>query len=262
MRYLLCATPRSGSGYLCELLSATKVAGYPAEYIGDYKPTDMETWYEVENTLSYNGVFGWKTMLWSLSHLDELCQHEHCTIAELLRHLYGTDRFIYLTRRDKVAQAVSFLRYQREGRASSLDAPSPLTEYCYSDAWLDFMITTLGVIESQWERLFTQIGCEPLRIAYEEFDAEDEREGLVLRILAHLGVGKPSPLFSVPLQRRRIRDNLNAVWHARFMEGFPKDYAKWTEFINTLHRLPRVAGPGGYNQDKGIYSDAGGADYV
>ena len=262
MRYLICAMPRSGSGYLCELLSATQVAGKPQEYIGDYKPVCMETWHEIEATLSVNGVFGWKTMSWSLAHLDEMLETECCTLAELLRELFD-GRIVYLTRRDKVAQAVSFLRFQREGRASSLDAPSPLTDYCYSDAWLDFMITTLGYLESQWERLFAEIGCEPFRIAYEEFDAEDKREGLVARILSFLGVSEPEPLFTGELRRRRIRDGLNAVWHDRYMAGFPfETYAEWTEFINTFHRIPRVAGPSKYQRDTGIYTDAGGADYV
>src|SRR6476660_7881628 len=37
--YLVCATPRSGSTLLCELLSATGVAGRPQEYFEDLQAT-------------------------------------------------------------------------------------------------------------------------------------------------------------------------------------------------------------------------------
>jgi LPS sulfotransferase NodH len=32
LSYLVCATPRTGSNFLCEVLSSTGVAGYPGEY--------------------------------------------------------------------------------------------------------------------------------------------------------------------------------------------------------------------------------------
>src|SRR3954471_2058841 len=39
--YLVCATPRSGSTLLCELLAATGVAGRPQEYFEDLCATGM-----------------------------------------------------------------------------------------------------------------------------------------------------------------------------------------------------------------------------
>ena len=201
----------------------------------------------MEAELSVDGVFGWKSMHWSLVHLKGLLASESVDLPGLLRNLFG-EKFIYLTRRHKVKQAVSFLRYQRDGRASSLDTPHPLTDYCYSDAWLDFMITTLGVVESRWEDLFRGIGVEPLRISYEEFDDVHHRDALVRRVLDFLELDVPTPLFSKPLHRRRIRDGLNAEWRERYMDGFfLHDYARWTEFINTFHRQERQAGGGGYN---------------
>src|SRR4051794_11021098 len=39
--YLVCATPRSGSTLLCELLTSTGVAGRPAEYFEELRATSL-----------------------------------------------------------------------------------------------------------------------------------------------------------------------------------------------------------------------------
>src|SRR5215210_6559319 len=41
MSYLVCATPRSGSTLLCELLASTGIAGRPAEYFEDLRATGL-----------------------------------------------------------------------------------------------------------------------------------------------------------------------------------------------------------------------------
>src|SRR5215212_4925645 len=41
MAYLVCATPRSGSTLLCELLGSSGVAGTPAEYFEDLRATSL-----------------------------------------------------------------------------------------------------------------------------------------------------------------------------------------------------------------------------
>src|SRR5437016_3066195 len=70
--YLICSTPRSGSNFLCEVLRATGVAGFPDEYFWN-PPYWRERW-DVGDFPSYfrrllregtspNGVFGSK-MMW------------------------------------------------------------------------------------------------------------------------------------------------------------------------------------------------------
>jgi LPS sulfotransferase NodH len=145
--YLVCATQRSGSTLLCELLKGTDVAGVPDEYFEVLRatglprqareyfeapqvahvadalpplerghletPGDFEGWfsYVVQRGTTANGVFGAK-MMWN--YLDDF----RARIAELpgLGGLRFTDaldavfpdlRIIFVRRRDKLAQAVS-----------------------------------------------------------------------------------------------------------------------------------------------------------
>ena len=137
---LVCATPRSGSTLLCALLDGTGVAGRPQEFferlahsglprqpreyferVEDPKllellaPTDPGTpdpgdpipQALAEGTTD-NGVFAAKLM-WT--HLLDLAERlGRPADAALLREHFPDPRYVHVTRRDKIAQAVSLWR--------------------------------------------------------------------------------------------------------------------------------------------------------
>jgi trehalose 2-sulfotransferase len=145
--YLVCATQRSGSTLLCELLRATDVAGVPDEYFERLRgtglarqprqyfedpsvqdiaerltptvpgrpeqPGEFELWfrYVLQRGTTPNGVFGAK-MMWN--YLDEfkLRMAEFPGLGDLsfnerLDAVFPRLKIIFIRRRDKVAQAVS-----------------------------------------------------------------------------------------------------------------------------------------------------------
>jgi LPS sulfotransferase NodH len=145
--YLVCATQRSGSTLLCELLRATDVAGVPDEYferlcdtglarqprqyfedpsvlhIADRlpptapgrseEPGEFEHWfrYVLQRGTTLNGVFGAK-MMWN--YLDdfkvrvgELPGLGDLSFNQRLDAIFPGLKIIFMRRRDKVAQAVS-----------------------------------------------------------------------------------------------------------------------------------------------------------
>jgi trehalose 2-sulfotransferase len=145
--YLVCATQRSGSTLLCELLRATGVAGVPDEYFERLRPTglarqprqyfenpsvqdiaerlpptvpghperpaEFASWfhYVLQRGTTLNGVFGAK-MMWNYLddfklRLAELPGLEDLTFNERLEAVFPRLRIIFMRRRDKVAQAVS-----------------------------------------------------------------------------------------------------------------------------------------------------------
>jgi LPS sulfotransferase NodH len=148
--YLVCATQRSGSTLLCELLKGTDVAGVPDEYFESLRATGMprqpRQYFEVpscahiaENLapldvgrperpgefagwFAYvlgrgtgrNGVFGAK-MMWNYfddfrARVAELPGLEDLTFNQALDEVFPNLRLIFVRRRDKVAQAVSLWR--------------------------------------------------------------------------------------------------------------------------------------------------------
>ncbi len=101
--YAIVSTPRSGSTALCEALATTQMAGFPTEHLR--APTLFLTKYCKFNPLRYlqlsmtyqttkNEVFGTKL----ISHFLEGYQESLS---------FDNFKFIYLIRRDKIAQAVS-----------------------------------------------------------------------------------------------------------------------------------------------------------
>lgn len=145
--YLVCATQRSGSTLLCELLRATDVAGVPDEYFERLRktglprqprqyfedpsvediaerlapsvpgrperPGEFEAWfrYVLQRGTSPNGVFGAK-MMWNYledfkARMAELPGLEDLSFNERLGAVFPRLKIIFMRRRDKVAQAVS-----------------------------------------------------------------------------------------------------------------------------------------------------------
>jgi trehalose 2-sulfotransferase len=145
--YLVCATQRSGSTLLCELLRATDVAGVPDEYFERLRetglarqprqyfedpsvqdiaerltptvpghperPGEFESWfrYVLQRGTTLNGVFGAK-MMWN--YLDEfklrmaeLPGLGNLSFNERLDAVFPRLKIVFMRRRDKVAQAVS-----------------------------------------------------------------------------------------------------------------------------------------------------------
>ena len=145
--YLICATQRSGSTLSCELLRATDVAGVPDEYFEGLRETglprqprqyfedpsvrdiaerltpmepgrpeqagEFEQWfrYVLQRGTTFNGVFGSK-MMWN--YLDdfklrmaELPGLDDLLFNEQLKAVFPRLKIIFISRRDKVAQAVS-----------------------------------------------------------------------------------------------------------------------------------------------------------
>jgi LPS sulfotransferase NodH len=150
--YLLATTPRSGSHFLADLIFQTGGAGCPHEYLN---PLHLKAWCELLGTdgdtetlqairakrTAATGVFGLK------SHWPHF--------AKVRARLPGDMTFkhvIYLTRRNKIAQAVS-LEIARQTKAW-ISYHTPSSEPAYS---LEAIRTALEMIEAQeaeWERYF------------------------------------------------------------------------------------------------------------
>jgi LPS sulfotransferase NodH len=245
--YLVCATPRSGSTLLCRSLAATGVAGKPEEYFerlrhsglprepreyfdgaddsllallpesrtGDPAATELERElprYFAEGTTP-NGVFGSKLM-WSYFG-DLLARLGTTTDGDALAALgarFGPPRFVHVTRRDKVAQAVSLWRavQTRAWNASEAEDVRPV----YDARGIEFLRAQVSAHDDAWRAWFEVNRVEPLHVDYETFTGA--HAATVRRVLDHLGVSAehiPDP----PLARQG--DERSARWVARFKEA-------------------------------------------
>lgn len=192
--YILCATPRSGSTLLCDLLTDAG-AGVPqscfrpeseaalrrawglAQQPGSDRSEGEHAFIAAvlrEGTAD-TGVFGFRLMWENLAALSQrLAVLYPSAEGDVGRFAaaFGTSRYLHLSRADKVAQAVSLERARQsglwhrhaDGRAREQQgAPRPVA---YDGAALAGHVATLRANDAAWEGWFGANGVTPVRVAY------------------------------------------------------------------------------------------------
>lgn len=136
--YIICATPRSGSTLLCDLLASTGVAGKPHSYYRDEDASDWaESWgvpqphqmdspaFEraylsamIREGTDDTGTFGlrlmWSSVADASRRLDAI-EGGHADVAARFAKVFGPTLYIHLSRQDKLAQAISLIRAEQSG---------------------------------------------------------------------------------------------------------------------------------------------------
>ena len=240
--YLVCATERSGSTLLCELLAGTGVAGRPEEYFEflsasgrvrqprEYFPADadpeiLELLPPLEPALpevpwerrlaearergtTANGVFGAK-MMWA--YLPDFLAH-----GEPEEQL-GPLRWVHVERRDTLAQAISLWRAVQTAQWRAEDRDSAVEPVFHAGA-IAHLKDRLEEHAAAWREWFAGRGIEPLEIVYEEFARSPTPT--ICRVLDHIGV--PSEGVDVPEPPlRRQADHRSQEWVDRFRDEVP-----------------------------------------
>ncbi len=237
---LVCATPRSGSTLLCALLDGTGVAGRPQEFFERLahsglprQPREYFERVEDPNLLELlaptdpgtpdpgdpipqaladgttdNGVFAAKLM-WT--HLLDLAERLGAPAdAALLRERFPDPRYVHVTRRDKIAQAVSLWRAVQT-RAWRAGAVTENGNAVYHAGAIGYLAGQLTDHDNAWRTWFAANRIEPLTIVYEELAADTHRA--TAAVLDHLDAG-PADIPEPPL--RRQGDDRSARWVERY----------------------------------------------
>lgn len=209
-RYLICSTPRSGSTVLADTLGASGCAGDPLEYLN---PRLMAGWLrrredgnvmefgdyleQVEaSRTSSNGVFGLK------AHIDQLGRIWGGDHESLIAFVRRFDHFVFVRRRDKLAQAVSLYRARatqvwtsEDWRFLAEDDPRLRMAVPFNPHLITECLGMIASGDMAWLALFSSIGRKPLIVEYEAFVAD--MAGITRAVLTALGlqgsVLPPSP---------------------------------------------------------------------
>jgi trehalose 2-sulfotransferase len=237
---ILCATPRSGSTLLCDLLAATGVCGVPESWfrrqsIDDFiaafgltTPKDAPAFdadylaAAIKAGSDGSGTFGLRLMWPTVPELSDWLDRLHPGLGSdraRYERAFGPARYVYLSRHDHVAQAVSRLKAEQSGLwhlnqdGSERERVMPHKEPAYDGAALSHYVEESTMANRGWEAWFAQNGVSPFRLAYEDL-AADPGSALV-RVLAAIGrdpsfAGNAAPATAV------LADETNRDWIARF----------------------------------------------
>lgn len=239
--YLLCATPRSGSTLLCDLLAQTGVAGNPHSY---YRREDILEWADEWGVATTPGpgseafernyldavlrigrggtdVFGLRLMWGTLGELVErlaVLFPDASNQPARLAQAFGAPLYVHLSRRGKAAQAVSRLKaeqgglWHRNADGSERERTAPPTPEVYDGDRLAAIFAELEADDAAWNAWFDRHGIAPLRLVYEELSA-DPRAALA-SMLDALGL---DPALAAKTERKtaRLADETSREWTAR-----------------------------------------------
>lgn len=214
---LLCFVNRSGSFHLADLLAATGRLRLAEEvFNGDVVVADPAS-RQVRDFPAYLGHLlrtrsggGWFAAKASPEQLSLLAE------AGLFDALGSLPRFVLMSRRDRVAQAVSRALAEQTGRWASFMPGRAGATAVYDRARIAQALADIEGATGQLEAFFAANAIEPIRVVYEELLARPQQE--VDRVLAALGL-PPAPIDASRLRWRSQHGALNIEWRQRFLSG-------------------------------------------
>jgi trehalose 2-sulfotransferase len=233
--YWICSTPRTGSQFLCEILKTTGLLGTPEEYFQRdhcsllferFGAFDYETYLNkvLGQTSTPNGVFGAKVM--GGPYLEDFFRQLRALPSqmgsqgsnpEFAAELFPGLRYIWLTRRDKLRQAISLSKALQTGVwQSHVGSKESLCSPVFSWEAVNQLMGRLALDETTWQEYFTSAGVEPLSLVYE--DLIRSPESTVRRILEYLDISIPSDwsLDGSRSRSQRLADDESERWVEAF----------------------------------------------
>jgi trehalose 2-sulfotransferase len=242
LSYIICTSPRTGSTLLTEALKGTGRAGRPAEFF-DTHAVNEQYWVRalgirsdaeyVDKVLAAgstpNGVFGCK-LHWHQGRAfrDKLIHALHggsanmpaAALEAFVRAKFGEPRYIWLRRRNRVAQGISYYRASTTGiwrslrgrgaSGSALDQELP-----FDFAAIDQHVRMVEEFDLRWQAHFRQRRGEALVVIYEEFIRTFE--ATVRGVLGFLGIDDLDMPIVVPKLERQA-DPRSLAWEQRYLQ--------------------------------------------
>ncbi len=234
--YLICATPRTGSYLLCDLLEQTGVAGNPTEYLlAGYRKYWTEQW-GTSNYAEYhehvlrtgttpNGVFGTKVHGAQLLEFLRLATGRARVPTEdrpeIVAAWFPHPTYVWSRRKDPVAQSVSWAKARQTNLWWDTDAPpAPPLGIPRPDAlrfdfgFIERSMYALVEWDGVWRSYFDATGIDPLTVWYEDLLAD--QQSAVDQVLDALGIQSPTCVGASEPGFRRQADETSEAWVSRF----------------------------------------------
>ena len=241
--YIICTSPRSGSTMLCRLLCDTGIAGHPGSHF--HEPS-IEKWLEYydlrgikfadehaklvaifEAAVAYgkgrSDIFSlrlqWDSLCYFIQKLNTLRPTEQTAQARL-DAAFGSTLLIHLTRRDKLAQAISCVKARQTGlwhkRAdgSELERLSSHQDPLYDRGAIGAQLAEFQANDLAWENWFKAERLPPLRLTYE--DLSMDTTNTAAKVLKALGLDQGAARNLTPTVAK-LSDDTNRHWAERYV---------------------------------------------
>jgi LPS sulfotransferase NodH len=226
LTYLLASVPRAGSTYLSHLLWRSGCLGAPLEYLnfepagpygfaGGSPDLQRRLWRSVlRRRCSPNGVFGLKAFP---PQLEQLQRKNPTLLEEVMATIlpHGRPRrIVYLRRRDRLAQTVSYARATLSGVWRKEQENLAAARIDYSEEALEAAERGIAFQEAAWDQMFAELRIEPLIVWHE--DALADGPAVVEAVANYLGASiDTQAAVEVPLIEKQS-DGDSREWSERY----------------------------------------------
>ncbi len=216
--YLIASSYRCGSSYLCWLLWKTGLLGAPSEvlnptselpqFINRFKTSDPSEYISkiLERRVSRNGVFGVKAHF----HHFEAYQKQYPLLLERMAPV----TYIFISRPDKVAQAVSMAKALQSNRWHSRMEGGPKPTLRYDREMIANCLDDIEEQDLAWRRWFKAHNVSPFEVSYN--DLTKDAAGVVRGIIKLLGVENDEPEEVYVPSVEKQGDETNNEWIERY----------------------------------------------
>ncbi|MEM7222398.1 MAG: Stf0 family sulfotransferase [Pseudomonadota bacterium] len=240
--YIVCATPRSGSTLLCDLLTDTGMAGVPNSFFrresfaewAEYFGVSVVAWDDehvfdhaylaaaIREGIGETQMFGMRLMWESLGDLSKRLDTFYPRLASdhaRFQAAFGPPVYLHLSRQDKVAQAVSHLKAEQSGlwHVAADGSERERLKVGHAPAYdaedLAELVAEAEQHDAAWVDWFAREGIAPVSITYEGLSSDPQ--ATLARVLSALGL---DPTIAEKAQPRtaRLADRESREWAARF----------------------------------------------
>ncbi|KZM49183.1 Stf0 family sulfotransferase [Labrenzia sp. OB1] len=240
--YVICTSPRSGSTLFCNLLSATGVAGDPKSYFHESSVSDWLRYFDLEmaetadETEKLAQIFraaiekgSRETRIFSLRlqrhSFDFLLRKlavlhpNQATDRDMFQAAFGRTLFIHLTRKDKIEQAVSYVKAEQTGlwhvapNGTELERLGPPHPPLYDATEIARWVDRFTAYDLDWSNWFDTQGINPVRFTYEALSSDPA--AILGEALEALGLDRGCADGITP-GIAKLADATSREWVARF----------------------------------------------
>jgi LPS sulfotransferase NodH len=217
--YFICYVNRTGTTFLSECLSQTRLFGFPQEYLNTEEDAAVERISKRFGTNSFvdylshltskrqsrTGVFGTKIGCLQLAYLTKNYD---------VNSIFPNAKFIFVTRENVVLQAISWFVAEKTASWASFHKARNNIDYDRDE--ITKFVNLITENNARFENYFALNGINPLRIYYEEINSDVR--AVVHRIKDYLGVDGEINLQLDEARCKVQRTSKNAEWANRLIE--------------------------------------------
>ena len=234
-RYLICCTQRCGSNFLSSGLHNSKIAGNPDELFLDHVRQRLGLNYDlldiqrlIADTMTPNGVFGvrimWETFQELIHKLKKGDRFKDLSAASIAATVFQNPHYIYLTRKDKIRQAISYYKARKtnewiktlNGKTAGppRQAKIPQNKLRFNFKEINHLINILKKYDDNWKNYFRENQIDFSLIVYE--DLVENYEETIMALFNKMKIDVPDDHPPIRSNLVKQADSLSDEWVLKY----------------------------------------------